>query len=327
MNKEIITPNILEKYGLKGVHEAANIMPPMTPDEFQGLRTSISERGMLNAIKTTPNGLLLEGRHRLLIAYELNITPKIETVKIKDPLLWVIDQNIHRRSLTTGQRAAIGSALASLKLGSNQFQTKSVDGQKATPADGQKATEDSGIPLSSATLKQAAKESGASIDAIKRFRVVEQYAPSAAKQIWSGTVSLNAAYEIAVEKKADALIAEMKAKANKSPKISMGMNVVEDPSISLPPKTKQQELPNIFKFMDLLATDIRNIFRVTTTRWEKLNDLIRDRAFINDRDPGLRDIIEALKSVAREATEFAAKLESPKPAAPKAAQPKALPQQ
>jgi N6-adenosine-specific RNA methylase IME4 len=82
----------------------AHLLRPLTPSEYQALKESIRENGLLEKIKITPDGTVLDGHHRLKACQELNITPQFEVVHLNSELeeqLYVLEVNTKRRHLNT----------------------------------------------------------------------------------------------------------------------------------------------------------------------------------------------------------------------------------
>lgn len=64
---------MVEEYG---IHEAAELFPSMSDEEFEGLKNSIAENGLREAIVAVDN-LIIDGRHRYRACLELGVNPKI----------------------------------------------------------------------------------------------------------------------------------------------------------------------------------------------------------------------------------------------------------
>lgn len=109
------------------VHPAATLFPQMTDEEFRGLKADIQVNGQREDIVVWC-GKLIDGRHRLKACLELNINPSIaELDEDQDPWKYVISHNLHRRHLTTSQRAMVAGKLATLKEGRPSKETVSND--------------------------------------------------------------------------------------------------------------------------------------------------------------------------------------------------------
>ena len=73
------------------------------------LVASVTEHGLRHEISLTPDGLLVDGRHRLIACFEASVEPRFaETVA--DPWEVAHAENIARRHLTVGQLALFGLA-------------------------------------------------------------------------------------------------------------------------------------------------------------------------------------------------------------------------
>jgi hypothetical protein len=78
-----------------------NIIRPLTPDEYAGLKANILAHGQQFPIIHDQNGVTLDGHHRERIAAELGIVPKVEQRSFgsdKDRLAFVLSANVRRQS-------------------------------------------------------------------------------------------------------------------------------------------------------------------------------------------------------------------------------------
>ena len=89
-------------------HSYCDLLPEMTADDFNALVSDIKENGLINPIVLFENQIL-DGKHRYKACLELGIEPKVETFtgNKEQALHFVISQNIARRHLLTGQKAAL----------------------------------------------------------------------------------------------------------------------------------------------------------------------------------------------------------------------------
>jgi|GEM_PF-3375476 len=105
-------------------HPAADLFPMMSELQFQHLKADIKEHGQREDIIVWC-GLLIDGRNRLRACTELGIEPQIsELMEETDPVKYVLSENLHRRHLTTNQRACVAAKLATLRHGDVQSQKK-----------------------------------------------------------------------------------------------------------------------------------------------------------------------------------------------------------
>jgi hypothetical protein len=118
------------------IHPAANLFPMMEQADYEELRLDILANGQRVPI-TILNGAVLDGRNRLRVCDEIGIAPEFAYVsdkEVDDPRSWVLSCNLHRRHLTTSQRAMIAAELAGLSPGGNR-KTEDFKGQKCTLKD------------------------------------------------------------------------------------------------------------------------------------------------------------------------------------------------
>lgn len=113
------------------VHPIANLLPMIDGAAWPEFVNSLREKGLIDPI-VTHEGMILDGRNRYRACVVLGIEPRFSTYKGDDPLGFVIASNVHRRHLTTAQRAAIAAEVANMENGTNQYAAK-VGVQNCTP--------------------------------------------------------------------------------------------------------------------------------------------------------------------------------------------------
>lgn len=89
-------------------HEAAQLFPLLSEEDLRELTKDIKENGLLNPVVLFENQVL-DGRNRLLACGLGGVEPKFTQwgQNGSSPLSWVISQNLFRRQLTAGQKAAV----------------------------------------------------------------------------------------------------------------------------------------------------------------------------------------------------------------------------
>jgi len=100
----------LEAHGIPGIHPAAGLFPLIDSDEMQDLIESITHDGLEQDIVLTHDGLLLDGRNRLIACTAAGVKPKFRRLPedyAEDYWGYAIRMNLRRRHLTASQRATI----------------------------------------------------------------------------------------------------------------------------------------------------------------------------------------------------------------------------
>lgn len=94
------------------VHPASEIFPLMGGDELQELADNIEKNGQREPVVLWKDGTVLDGRNRMLACELAGVEPKCRVVEEDcDPAQLVLSLNLHRRHLTTSQRAIVAARL------------------------------------------------------------------------------------------------------------------------------------------------------------------------------------------------------------------------
>jgi hypothetical protein len=110
-------------------HPLANLFPLLEGEEFKALVADIKKNGLREKI-TLHEGRILEGRNRYRACKEGWINPEYRDLPPgMNPLDYVLSANLHRRHLSTSQRALIGARLITLQPGQHtKGQAPSIEG-------------------------------------------------------------------------------------------------------------------------------------------------------------------------------------------------------
>ena len=105
-------------------HPAANVLPQMNGADFEALKTDIVTNGLREGI-VIYDDQILDGRHRYRACLEAGIAPTFRQYKGDNPVAFVLSMNLHRRHLSSSERAMIAAELANLKHGGNRSKAQS----------------------------------------------------------------------------------------------------------------------------------------------------------------------------------------------------------
>jgi ParB-like chromosome segregation protein Spo0J len=100
-------PEIIAKYGIKGVHPAAGVIPLMTDEEFQSLCADVEANGFWNPVTVTDDGILIDGRNRVQAAWAVGKDPIVRRYNPSDVFVYLMSENFFRTSYTKDQLAAV----------------------------------------------------------------------------------------------------------------------------------------------------------------------------------------------------------------------------
>jgi ParB-like chromosome segregation protein Spo0J len=163
----------------KPLHPLCQAFPAMDDEAFEQLRDDIAVNGQRNPILLYEDQIL-DGRHRLQACLVLGIEPRFQTFTgtWEQAKAAVCSENLHRRHLTTSQRAMIAASLATLS-GGRPKETELINS------------------VSVPTLSDAAETTGVSRDTVVRAKRVQKTgAPEVAEAVRDGKLTINKAQEL-----------------------------------------------------------------------------------------------------------------------------------
>lgn len=187
---------------LRQYHEMANIFPLMTGEEFNELKRDIAENGLREPIWLHTDGKILDGRNRHRACIESGIAPIFRTWDGKGSLVsFVLSLNLHRRHLTSGQRAMVAVDILPMleeearerqRLSGgwhgNRYESLAVDQKIDQPLD--KKTESTCEKRNPQSAKQAAEIVGSNHQYVSDAKKIAERSPELAEKVRAGEVSI-----------------------------------------------------------------------------------------------------------------------------------------
>jgi hypothetical protein len=172
-------------------HEAANLFP-MELETIDELAADIKRNGQFEAVKIY-QGKILDGRRRWTACQRAGIEAKTETINPHDPVAYVLSTNLHRRHLTTSQKAMVAARAAEIyaKVARERMESgkKNSDPEVNFPQ--------GRAPQSRDQAGKALGVSGKSVDFAKR--VLEHGTPELIRAVEEGRVAVSTAAVAAKE--------------------------------------------------------------------------------------------------------------------------------
>ncbi len=190
------------------VHPAANIFPMLDEDALADLAEDIAMHGLREPVylfrDPQMGEVLLDGRNRLAACEMLGIEPATRFFEGPDPLEFVLSQNLHRRHLSAGQRAAIAEQMKPLFEREAKERKRQAGGDRksltakmrqAIPSGGDQANNESteADRHERTAAGRAAKAVHVSPRAVDQFSRVKKADPDLAQKVAAGEVSLGRA--------------------------------------------------------------------------------------------------------------------------------------
>lgn len=186
------------------VHPLAELIPPMTEEEFTDLVHGIESEGFRNDEPVVIyEDQILDGRHRYRASQQVGVEPPTRLFEGDDPVGYVISKNLHRRHLTKSQVAM--TAAEALPHLEKEARKRAEDGRRRGGEEAGRGRPKASVPtgteaIASADSKRAAAEAaeltGASARSVGRAKRVKEADPELAEQVKAGEVSLTRAEEV-----------------------------------------------------------------------------------------------------------------------------------
>lgn len=117
------------------LHPEADIVPPMTPDEYDAFLADVLDRGITTPLTVTADGVVLDGRHRFGAAVTLGIEAvpvHVVDVAPDRQVDYMVRQAVLRRHLTIGQRRDLAGAMLRENPAQSDRQVATVVGLSPT---------------------------------------------------------------------------------------------------------------------------------------------------------------------------------------------------
>lgn len=178
----------------KDFHPVANIFPLMSGDELQALVDDISLHGLQEPI-WRHEGKIIDGRNRFIACLKAGVSPKYRDWDGKGSLVeFVVSLNLHRRHLSSGQRAAAGTEIEELLAKEAKARQRASGGDKKSVAAklAQKSVEQIvAQPIRAPQPReQAAKIVGSNKKYITDAKKVREASPATFAKVKSGELTL-----------------------------------------------------------------------------------------------------------------------------------------
>jgi hypothetical protein len=173
-------------------HPLSSLFPAMEDGEFAELVEDLKRNGLLTSIVVYEDKIL-EGGNRDRGCIEAEVTPHYVEYIGSDPLGFIVSANLHRRHLTTGQRAMIASKLATMKWGGDRTSGEQRSNSTFASSTGEEARNAPTQAPTEITLEKAADRMQVFRTSAVLAKKISEAAPEVAAQVEAGKLSLNEA--------------------------------------------------------------------------------------------------------------------------------------
>ena len=176
------------------VHPLAELIPPMSGEEFSELCEDIHKNGQREAV-TLYEGKVLDGRHRDRACSDLGIEPTTREYDGDEPAAYVLSLNVKRRNLTPSQRAAI--AVEFLPELEEEAKKRQGEHLRSAPRDHLGHAKSGSLEPDLGKTHRAREDAGALVGVsgatVDRARRVKERAPDDFERVKSGETTVRAA--------------------------------------------------------------------------------------------------------------------------------------
>lgn len=183
-------------------HPAADLFPMLSDAELDEFAADIKSKGQLEPITVTPEGLILDGRNRYEACRRAGVSPKCEEWHVAgSPTAWVLSRNLHRRHLTTDQRALIAleaeamfaaEAKQRMQAGGGDRKSEKAKADRVAPRGATRSRPET-EPKKGKAAEQAAHATGASARQVERAKRLQNQRPELLPRVKSGELTLKQA--------------------------------------------------------------------------------------------------------------------------------------
>ncbi len=170
-------------------HAIATLIPPMSDEEFNHLKEDIQTHGFSSEHDIVLfEEKILDGYSRHLACLEVGVRANYKQFIAPDmadtALDFVIQENLHRRHLTTGQRASIADQLAEMAM------QRKLDEDESTLNSNTRTLTN---PTIEKSIETAAETMNVSKDSVRKVRALKKSDPKAAAEVQAGKKTIHAA--------------------------------------------------------------------------------------------------------------------------------------
>lgn len=162
-------------------HPAADLFPMLPDEELRLLAVDIKKNGLRLPVVTIEDGgarMVLDGRNRYRACAMAGIEPTFMAFAGDDPFAFVVSANLHRRHMSTSQRAMVADEIARLKNGVRKSPVPNGTGD---------TTRDEAADLMKVSSRLVARAR----------RVKTQCVPELVAAVIAGAITVNAAHDVA----------------------------------------------------------------------------------------------------------------------------------
>jgi len=186
--------DIFEDYA---IHPLAFLIPAMSAEELARLTEDIAAHGLVEPI-VLHEGQILDGRHRYQACQTAGVEPHFTVFDGDDPVAYVLSKNLHRRHLTSAQKAAI--AVEALPLLEEQAKKRQIAGAQLGAALTNNASPErlpEKIPEGEEARAKAATLTGTNPRYVSDAKKIAQTAPDVLTAMKEGAVTMTEAKTLA----------------------------------------------------------------------------------------------------------------------------------
>jgi N6-adenosine-specific RNA methylase IME4 len=154
----------------------------MQPDEYQAFLSDVAERGLRDPLSVTRAGVVLDGRHRLRAALDLQMKRvSVRVVSPPDEVGFIVDAAVHRRHMSKSQ-------IAALIVGLNEYHATRAASKQRQRANLNHSPAETATPPTRETLDDLARRYGIGLRTLSDASTIQALAPDQLPAVSRGEI-------------------------------------------------------------------------------------------------------------------------------------------
>lgn len=166
------------------LYELETLFPPLSPEEYEGLKADIAQKGILSPVVIW-NSTIIDGHHRVRAAKELDIevpTVELEFDSIAEAQIWALQHQKNRRNLSAYLLGEITLRMKPVLEAHAKQRQSAAGGDRKTKEGKQRGSLPSTLTEAKQTREELAKIAGVSTGTLTKTEYIAEHADEETKE-------------------------------------------------------------------------------------------------------------------------------------------------